>query len=285
MNYYDILGVEKNSDLSVIKKAYRELAKKYHPDLNQNSEHSTKKFQEISEAYNILSNETTRKQYDLKYDTFKKNNTYSNKNSYSYQSTKNTYKQNYYNDETYHIIGEAKISLSLKEAFSGKYASSFFKLQQNVVDSRRCNHCYGTGVVPNHFFGNKRCPYCKGLGVVLSNRNIVNKIKFNSHIPAGVIDGSELYVKYNENYIKLKITIKKHNNYKLINNDLYMTKKIANEKLILGTTSQITNIDGKTIKLTIPPNTKSGQIFRIKGRGFNHNNERGNLFITVTNRN
>ncbi|XP_018570469.1 protein tumorous imaginal discs, mitochondrial isoform X2 [Anoplophora glabripennis] len=63
-NYYEILGVGRNSSQSEIKKAYYKLAKKYHPDVSKNDPESSKKFQEVSEAYEILSDDTKRKQYD-----------------------------------------------------------------------------------------------------------------------------------------------------------------------------------------------------------------------------
>lgn len=63
-DYYKILGVAKNSSGSDIKKAYYQLAKKYHPDTNKDDPNASKKFQEVSEAYEILSDDTKRSEYD-----------------------------------------------------------------------------------------------------------------------------------------------------------------------------------------------------------------------------
>lgn len=63
-NYYEILGVSKNASAKDIKKAYYQLAKKYHPDTNKGDPDSSKKFQQVSEAYEVLSDETKRKEYD-----------------------------------------------------------------------------------------------------------------------------------------------------------------------------------------------------------------------------
>ena len=64
-DYYEVLGVEKTATADEIKKAYRKLAKKYHPDANSdNKEEAEKKFKEIAEAYEVLSDEGKKKQYD-----------------------------------------------------------------------------------------------------------------------------------------------------------------------------------------------------------------------------
>ncbi|MEJ9214981.1 DnaJ domain-containing protein [Aneurinibacillus thermoaerophilus] len=65
-NYYEILGIERNASREEIKKAYRKLAKRYHPDVNSGSSESEKLFKEINEAYRILYDESLRKTYDAK---------------------------------------------------------------------------------------------------------------------------------------------------------------------------------------------------------------------------
>lgn len=63
-DYYEILGISKNSAAKDVKKAYYQLAKKYHPDTNKNDPNASKKFQEVSEAYEVLSDDAKRKEYD-----------------------------------------------------------------------------------------------------------------------------------------------------------------------------------------------------------------------------
>ena len=63
-DYYSILGVDKSATQNDIKKAYRKLAKKYHPDVNKDNKEAEKKFKEINEAYEVLGDEEKRKKYD-----------------------------------------------------------------------------------------------------------------------------------------------------------------------------------------------------------------------------
>ena len=63
-DYYEVLGIDKNADDAAIKKAYRVLAKKYHPDANPDNAEAEKKFKEASEAYSVLIDPEKRKQYD-----------------------------------------------------------------------------------------------------------------------------------------------------------------------------------------------------------------------------
>ena len=88
MDYYKILEVSENADILKIKKQYRKLAMKYHPDRNAGDERAAKKFREITEAYEVLSNEKRRKEYDYKREnennhTKKKNDKENFKNKYS----------------------------------------------------------------------------------------------------------------------------------------------------------------------------------------------------------
>lgn len=77
-NYYEILEVSRDASATEIKRIYRILAKKYHPDKNKDDSEAIKKFQEISEAYSILGDEKSRTEYDKKIDKFKTKGSYSN---------------------------------------------------------------------------------------------------------------------------------------------------------------------------------------------------------------
>ena len=63
-DYYEVLGIDRNADDASIKKAYRKMAKKYHPDMNKDNPAAEEKFKEVTEAYNVLSDKEKKKLYD-----------------------------------------------------------------------------------------------------------------------------------------------------------------------------------------------------------------------------
>ena len=90
MNYYEVLGVSENADVSEIKKKYRKLAIKYHPDRNSGDENATKKFREVTEDYEILGDEKKREEYDCR----RKNIQSQRKNKNKKGNVKNKFSQN-----------------------------------------------------------------------------------------------------------------------------------------------------------------------------------------------
>ena len=92
-NYYEILGVSKNASADEIKKAYRTLAFKYHPDRNQGNAAAEEKFKQISAAYDVLGDESKRRQYDMGYST----DSYSSSASQSQQQYQRQYQYTYQN--------------------------------------------------------------------------------------------------------------------------------------------------------------------------------------------
>ena len=90
MNYYEVLGVSENADVLEIRKKYRKLAMKYHPDRNSGDENATKKFREVTEAYEILGDEKKREEYDCR----RKNIQSQRKNKNKKGNVKNKFPQN-----------------------------------------------------------------------------------------------------------------------------------------------------------------------------------------------
>ncbi|BDT61480.1 MAG: chaperone protein DnaJ [Flavobacteriales endosymbiont of Rhyzopertha dominica] len=221
-NYYEILGVPKNATINEIKKAYRKLAIKYHPDKNKNNKIYEEKFKEAAEAYSVLSDTEKRKRYD----NFGNNN---NEEYYSTSSNMNmedifTNFGDIFNDEFEENFTEFKFStssgetrrnikrkninknklrgsnlritlrLNLEEIYKGlekKIKVKRMKLAPNIR-YKNCNNCNGTGIVTNitnTFLGKMqttvKCNLCKGIG------KIINKIPKTAN-SKGLIQVEEL---------------------------------------------------------------------------------------------
>jgi len=183
--YYEILGVPRNADAKTIKKAYYEKAKKYHPDSNKSDPKAASKFQEVSEAYEVLSDATKRQAYDLGVGStsqagsgtggWQYQNVYRDQNPFtsSFNNPEDyfkkifeefetkfgpEYKRSNYNEDSYfgQDASEVTLSVSFKEAAIGCDKEVII----NTPDT--CGLCHGSCCQPG--YKPTKCPYCQGTG-------------------------------------------------------------------------------------------------------------------------
>lgn len=205
-DYYDILGIERNSTESEIKKSYRKLAMKWHPDKNpKNKEEAEKKFKEISKAYNILGNTSKRSAYDkfgISEDIplnngsfpfpdnfefpFPENFDFPFKNSFNF-SPPNSNRSNTKNEENISKIIDIKdkLNINLVDAYLGSCIE--YRYNRNI----RCKVCNGDGVensksekdINNLYI---KCNVCDGLGYKIQIKpnifGMVDQLKINCNI-------------------------------------------------------------------------------------------------------
>ncbi|WP_434797218.1 molecular chaperone DnaJ [Terrisporobacter vanillatitrophus] len=176
-DYYDVLGVGKSSDAAEIKKAYRKLAMKYHPDKNPDNKEAEEKFKEINEAYEVLSDETKRKNYDQFGHEGVNGQGFGGAGGFGGQGFGG------FDDIFGDIFGDMfgggfgggrprrrgpergadirqRINISFEEAAFGK------KVQVKINRSEECEECHGSGAKPGT--SKKTCPTCNGSGQVQS---------------------------------------------------------------------------------------------------------------------
>ncbi|MGD6858418.1 MAG: molecular chaperone DnaJ [Enterobacteriaceae bacterium] len=321
LDYYEILGVSKNSDDKEIKRAYKRLAIKYHPDRNPGNSASEDKFKEIKEAYEVLSDPNKRSAYD------KYGHSAFDQSSYSYSSDVNSAD---FGDIFGDVFGDIFGSRKNKRNKSGvdlQYNLEI-SLEESVIGTKKnirylskclCSICNGSGSNPNYSF--IKCIKCGGSGQIYlrqgffsiqqtcSKCNGEGKIirypckkchgsgifeKYNNidiNIPSGINSGDKMRIKgagsisnidSHKGDLYIFINVKKHQIFKREFNNLHCEVPISFSVAALGGKIEVPTLLGK-IKLKIPSETQTGKIFRIKGKGIksSKNNFCGDLFCKV----
>ena len=266
IDYYKILGIEKTSTQKDIKKAYRKLARKHHPDLNPNDKEAEKKFKEINEANEVLGNEENRKKYD-KYGKDWKHADELDKAQHQNQSSRGYQNQSSNN-------------------FSESEYSDFFESMFNNGQNRRGNAVFkGQDIqaelqleLSDVYETHKRTLTVNGKNIRLT-------------IPAGVRNGQIIRIKGHggegsnggpKGDLILEFSIVNHTKFKRDKDNLYTTASIDLFKAVLGGEITINTFKGK-VKLVVKPETQSGTKIKLKGKGFpvyKQENKFGDLYIT-----
>ena len=166
-DYYEILGVKKEASQDDLKKAFRQLARKYHPDLNKGSKEAEEKFKEINEAYHVLSDPQKRAEYDQVGHAAFKPGDFGEYKTPSYEDLFRDFGLGDIFDAFSGGAGRTRsragadlrydIEISLTDAFYGT------KNTVEVPHSYECNTCHGTGAQPGFM---RDCPTCKGTGEI-----------------------------------------------------------------------------------------------------------------------
>lgn len=269
-DYYEILGVDKNASQKEIKSAYRKLAKKYHPDLNQNDPDAQEKLKEVNEAYEVLSDKDKKK----KYDTFGSNYNFTDganfdpsQYGYTYSSTGTS---GDFSDFFDMFFGDANTSGGF--SFSDIFSDSKFGKERRTKQTRQR---YNTEIdisLDEAYHGSM-----KPISFYLNNKEISLDLK----IPAGITPGKKIKVK-GEKYgvpgdIYFKVNISGAEDLKGL--DIHKTIDIYPWQAALGDSITVATLAGR-IKVKIPKNIKGGSKLRVADKGFKDlKNNKGDLYI------
>jgi curved DNA-binding protein len=266
-DYYKILGISKKATDAEIKKAYRKLARKYHPDLNPNDKVAEKKFKEINEANEVLSDPKNRKKYDAYGEHWQHAEEYEKaKQQQSYQRSAQGSSQQYTQEDFSDIFGSmfggrSQGARGRQIRFRGQDFNA--ELQLDLKDV---------------FTTHKRTLTVNGKNIRITiPAGIENgqTIKIKGHGGSGVNGGpnGDLYIQF---------SITNHTKFKRDKDNLYITVDLDLYKALLGGEIMIDTFNGK-VKLNIKPETQNGTKVKLKGKGFpkyKKEGQFGDLYVT-----
>lgn len=263
IDYYKILEIDKNATSEDIKKAYRKLARKFHPDLNPNDKEAHKKFQAINEANEVLSDPEKRK----KYDQYGKD--WQHAEHFEKQRQHPPHQESYTTDD---FSGDGDFSSFFESLFGqgSRHRTTKFRGQDFNAEL----HLQLTDILKTH-----------------QQTLSVNGKNIRITIPAGIENGQVIRLKgYGSPGVNggppgdLYITfhISDHAQFKRVGNDLFTTAPVDLYTAVLGGEALIDVIDGK-VKMKVNAGTQPGTKVRLKGKGFpvyKQEGQTGDLYVT-----
>ncbi|HLQ29502.1 MAG TPA: J domain-containing protein [Ktedonobacteraceae bacterium] len=311
-DYYKILNISRGASADEIKKAFRKLARKYHPDVNPGDKKAEAKFKEINEAYEVLSDPDKRRKYDTLGPNWQEQfGPSTTRRPYGFAGRSSSSPFDFessggggpaFSDFFETLFGrggtggmggtantagsrdmrrrigdniEQPVEVTLQEAYLGGIRT--FNIQSTEV----CSSCKGTGEIAG-----KPCMVCAGQGMIPRNKRI--QVKIN----AGVDNGSKIRVAGEgqpgigggpRGDLYLVISVKPDPLFERKGDDLYVDIDVDLFKMMLGGEVPVPLPDGRKLMLTIPPETQNRRMFRLAGKGMPklRGEGSGNLYARV----
>lgn len=276
IDYYKVLGLSKNASQDDIKKAYRKLARKYHPDLNPNDKEANVKFQQINEANEVLGDPEKRK----KYDQYGENWKHAEQFEQARQQQRGGGGQYYYDNSGNPFEG-------FSQGFGTEGFSDFFS---DLFGGR-------TGRTHRRSSQFKGQDYTTELRLSLRDAANTHKQTLNVNgkqiritIPAGISNGQQIKLKGQggpgtnggpNGDLYITFNLLEDPKFKRLHNDLTTTAEVDLYTAVLGGEITVDTLDGK-VKLKVSPGTQNGTKVRLKGKGFpvyKKEGEHGDLFV------
>ena len=299
-DYYKILGVDKKSTKDEIKKSYRKLSKKYHPDVNPEGD---EKFKEIVEAYEVLSDDNKRRQYDNP-NPFSGGNTGFNGFDDIFNHFRGRQNTNKNNDRI------VNVEITPIESFKGATKEIIYQSRHSCNTcsgsggkGNVCNSCSGTGKqirkMGTGFFTQvveTTCNVCGGRGKILTEicydcqgkEYKENIKKININVPIGVDNGQQLRVRGKGDFsskngfgdLIINIIVNKKDGFEKIGNDLVYTKKLSSVEYITNKNIRVDYPTGE-ISIDLPENIDTNKPLRVKGKGYSTQMGTGDFYIKL----
>ena len=284
MDYYEILGVKKDSSPSEIKKAYRKLALKYHPDKNNGGKEAEAKFKEINEAYAVLSDPEKKKQYDL----------YGSANFHQRYSQEDIFRGFDLNDILRQFgFGATGQSAHFRSNMGGgnSYASFFNQGNPGGCGSG-CHQAVEKGQDMTYQITVTLEEVLNGAERTITLRKNGNSQNVSVKIPKGIEAGKKLRLQGQGGVSRnggppgdlyLKVDIASNDTFSRDGDDLIVQKLISFSEACFGTTIEVETLEGKKFIVKVAPGTTHDSRLRLKGFGLPVGplGERGDLYVKI----
>ncbi len=278
IDYYKVLGIDKKATADEIKKAYRKLARKYHPDVNPGDKESELKFKELNEANEVLSNPANRTKYDQYGEHWKHGEQY--EQAQQQQRSQQSRQSGGYGGFSEADFGEgADFSEFFQSMFGGgggfsggSRGSASGKFKGQDVEASLNLHLRDAAKTHQQTFD-------------------INGKKVRITIPAGIADGQKIKLKGHGNPghnggpngdLFITFNIEEDHQFKRMGNDLSSDLEIDFYTAVLGGETLVKTLDG-TVNLKVKPETQNGTKVKLKGKGFpvyKKEGEFGALYVT-----
>jgi curved DNA-binding protein len=285
-DYYKLLGVEKNASKEEIKKAFRKLAMKYHPDKNKDDKNAEEKFKKINEAYAVLSNDEKRKQYDM-FGAEGFSRRFSQEDIFRGFDFGSIFKEFGFGNSTggfgsfsdfFQFGGKQRgrsrggrssgdsFAQNFQDPFGGFGGNSSFFRNSGPQPSHAAETELHISLADAVMGATKRISLDTGSGVET----------IDITIPKGIDDGQKLRLKGKgpidlhsgqRGDLHAKILIDPHPVFKRKGMDLIIEQEVKLTDMVLGGTTRVTTIDNQQIDLKIPPNSRNNSMLRVRGKG------------------
>lgn len=276
-DYYDMLGVKKNASDEEIKRAYRKLAMKYHPDRNPNKKEAEERFKEINEAYAVLSDKEKRKQYD----TF-------GAEGFHQRFTQEDIFRGFDFDEILSSLFGGRGRREFRSGRGGSDFGDFFGGQAGHRDMGRMPQ-KGEDIVYELSISLEEAAFGEEKRISYRKNGRVEEISVK--IPRGIASGKKLRVagKGMEGRnggppgdLYLQVNVREHPIFSREGNNLTVEKEVSFSEAVLGTTIEIPTLEGMK-KVKVPPGTQSHTKLRLRGLGIPHfqGEDRGDEYVKV----
>ena len=268
---YEILGISKNASLEEIKKAYRNLARKLHPDLNPNDKNAEDKFKEISLAYDILSDIKSRKRYDSgEIDEMGR------EKAKGFNWRKDDFHKENPQDFS-DIFGNQKDDFDFFDFFKSSNARTK-KTSSRTAKVKGADISYSLKIT-----------FLEAVLGTNKRVSLTNGKKLDINIPQGTQNGQVLRLKgqgmpgfggLKNGDALVEILVEEHSFFEMKGNNIHIDVPVTIKEAELGAKITVPTITGK-VAVTVPPKSNTDTILRIKGKGINAGNNVGDQLIRL----